>query len=52
MPDAPVARAVEAPPGTASARTAGSRLGRFAAALQRKRRADTRARAGQLGWEC
>ena len=48
--DAPVARAVEAPAGTA--RTAGSRLGRFAAALQRKRRADTRARAGQLGWEC
>ena len=49
-PDAPVARAVEAPPGTA--RTAGSRLGRFAAALRRKRRAETRSRAGQLGWEC
>ena len=46
-PDAPVARAVDAPPGTW--RTAGSRLGRFAAALRRKRRADTRGRGGQLG---
>ena len=41
--DAPVVRAVEAQ------RTAGSRLGRFGAALQRKRRGDSRARAGQLG---
>ena len=46
-PDAPMARAVDAPPGTR--RTAGSRLGRFAAALRRKRRADTRGRGGQLG---
>ena len=46
-PDAPVASAVDAPPGTR--RTAGSRLGRFAAALRRKRRADTRGRGGQLG---
>jgi len=51
-PDAPVARVVGAPPGTASAKSAGSRLGRFAAALQRKRRRDLRARAGQLGWDC
>ena len=49
-PDAAVARAIEALPGTA--KTAGSRLGRFAAALRRKRRAETRSRAGQLGWEC
>ena len=47
-PHAAVARAIEALPGTA--KTAGSRLGRFAAALRRKRRAETRSRAGQLGW--
>ena len=50
-PDAPGPRAAGAPPGTAAARAVGSRLGRFAAALQRKRREASCARAGQLGWE-
>ncbi|CAL1163831.1 unnamed protein product [Cladocopium goreaui] len=50
-PDAPGVRAAGAPPGTAAAMAVGSHLGRFAAALQRKRREASRARAGQLGWE-
>ena len=51
MADSPAPRAAGAPPGTAAARAVGSHLGRFAAALQRKRREATRVRAGQLGWE-
>ena len=51
MADTPAPRAAGAPPGTAAARAVGSHLGRFAAALQRKRREATRVRAGQLGWE-
>ena len=43
--DAPVVRAVEAPPALRLRRLLARPLGRFAAALQRKRRGDTRARA-------